>query len=195
MKRLLFILLLTVLAGFVVPMSGLTLLGAAIGLGGLTTFGVGQFMSQRTSDGAYVDAMLKAYRRTLQLTLQQARSMEQVVADPTVKVLADTPDKAVVWGFAMGLHDQVAEVLRRNLQDQSANPSATGTAYYPIWLGTSPATHGDGMAGGSLFSGSGMPDIGGMFSAIGSIGSSPSSSGGGFGGGGSFGGGGGGGSF
>jgi hypothetical protein len=53
------------------------------------------------------------------------------------------------------------------------------------------------MAGGSIFSGSGMPDIGGMFSAVGSIGSSPpsSSSGGGFGGGGSSGGGGGGGSF
>ena len=55
--------------GFVIPMSGLTLLGAATGAGGLVSWGLGQFMSQRTSNGAYVDAMLKAYRRTLQKTL------------------------------------------------------------------------------------------------------------------------------
>ena len=86
-----------VAGGFVIPMSGLTLLGAGAGLGGAVTWAFGQAMSQRTSNGAYVDAMLKAYRRTLQKTLEQARSMQQVVADPTVKLLADTPDKAVVW--------------------------------------------------------------------------------------------------
>ena len=188
-----------VLGGFVIPMSGLTLLGVATGVGGLITFGFGQAMSQRTPNGAYVDAMLKAYRRTLQKTLEQARSMEQVVADPTVRLFADTPDKAVVWGFALGLHDEVSGVLRRNLEDQAATPSSTSNAYFPLWLGTSPSSFSDvgGDAGGSIFSGSGMPDLGGMFSAIGSIGSSPSSSssGGGFGGGGSSGGGGGSGSF
>jgi uncharacterized membrane protein YgcG len=188
-----------VLGGFLIPMSGLTLLGAATGVAGLVTFGIGQAMSQRTPNGAYVDAMLKAYRRTLQKTMEQARSMEQVVADPTVKLLADTPDKAVVWGFALGLHDEVAAVLRRSLEDQAQQPSGTNGAYYPLWLGSSPSPSSmeAGMAGGSIFSGSGMPDIGGMFSAVGSIGSAPasSSSGGGFGGGGSSGGGGGGGSF
>jgi uncharacterized membrane protein YgcG len=188
-----------VFGGFVIPMSGLTLLGAATGVGGLVTWALGQAMSQRTPNGAYVDAMLKAYRRTLQKTMEQARSMEQVVADPTVKQLADTPDKAVVWGFALGLHDEVADVLRRNLEDQAKDPSSATGAYYPLWLGSSPSSFGGGgMAGGSIFSGSGMPDIGGMFSAVGSIGSSPpssSSGGGGFGGGGSSGGGGGGGSF
>ncbi len=188
-----------VLGGFVIPMSGLTLLGVATGVGGLITFGFGQAMSQRTPNGAYVDAMLKAYRRTLQKTLEQARSMEQVVADPTVRLFADTPDKAVVWGFALGLHDEVSGVLRRNLEDQAATPSSTSNAYFPLWLGTSPSSFSGvgGDAGGSIFSGSGMPDLGGMFSAIGSIGSSPSSSssGGGFGGGGSSGGGGGSGSF
>jgi uncharacterized membrane protein YgcG len=186
-----------VLGGFLIPMSGLTLLGAATGVGGLATWGIGQFMSQRTPNGAYVDAMLKAFRRTLQKTMEQARSMEEVVADPTVKLLADTPDKAVVWGFALGLHDEVAEVLKRNLEDQAADPSRATGAYYPLWLGSSPSSLGAGMAGGSIFSGSGAPDIGGMFSAVGSIGSSPasSSSGGGFGGGGGGGGGGGSGSF
>ena len=191
---------LLIFGGFAIPMSGLTLLGGAIGLGGVASWGIGQFMSQRSKDGAYVDAMLKAYRRTLHKTLEQARSMEQVVAEPTVRLLADTPDRAVVWGFALGLHDEVAEVLRRNLEDQQADPSSVGTAYYPLWLGTSPSSAARGMAigGGSIFSGSGVPDIGGMLSAVGSIGSTPASSssdGGGFGGGGSSGGGGGSGSF
>lgn len=196
---------LALVGGFVIPMSGLTLLGAAIGAGGLASWVIGQFMSQRTSNGAYVDAMLKAYRRTLEKTLEQARSMEQVVADETVRILADTPDKAVVWGFALGLHDMVADVLRRGLEDQAADAPGAQPAYYPIWLGGSPssfssATGGGGgfAGGGSIFSGSGVPDIGGMFSAVGSIGSSPSSSssdGGGFGGGGGGGGGGGSGSF
>ena len=187
-----------VFGGFAIPMSGLTLLGAATGVGGLVSWAIGQAMSQRTPNGAYVDAMLKAYRRTLQKTMEQARSMEQVVADPTVRLFADTPDKAVVWGFALGLHDQVADVLRRNLEDQAKDPATATGAYYPLWLGSTTSSFGDGMASGSIFSGSGMPDIGGMFSAVGSIGSSPpssSSGGGGFSGGGSSGGGGGGGSF
>jgi uncharacterized membrane protein len=123
--------------------------------------------------------------------------MEQVVADPTVKLLADTPDKAVVWGFALGLHDDVAKVLQRTLEDHANDPSTATGAYFPLWLGSSPSSIEAGMTGGSIFSGSGMPDIGGMFSAVGSIGSSPpsSSSGGGFGGGGSSGGGGASGSF
>jgi hypothetical protein len=91
----------------------------------------------------------------------------------------------------------VAEVLRRDLEDHPGDPSTSGGAYFPLWLGSAPWTSGEGMATGSIFSGSGVPDIGGMFGAIGSIGSSPpsSSSGGGFGGGGSSGGGGGSGSF
>ncbi len=194
---------LAVWASFAIPMSGATLLGAGIGVGGLVTFGLGQAMSQRTREGAYADAMLKAYRRTLEKTLEQARNMEQVVADETVRMLADTPDKAVVWGFALGLHAQVGAVLQRGLADQPADAAARGAAYYPLWLGSSPgsmaaADGGDIFAGsGGIFSSSGMPDIGGMFSAIGSVGSSPpsSSGGGGFGGGGGGGGGGGSGSF
>jgi len=192
-----------VFAGFLIPMSGATLLGAAAGVGGLITVGLGRAMSQRTKEGAYADAMLKAYRRTLEKTLEQARSMEQVVADETVRMLADTPDKAVVWGFALGLHAEVGAVLQRGLEDQPANAATRGPAYYPLWLGSSPGSmagaDGGGIFAGSggIFSGSGMPDIGGMFSAIGSVGSSPpsSSGGGGFGGGGGGGGGGASGSF
>ena len=177
--------------GNTIPMSGLTLVGGALVVGGLVTGAFGTQMSKRTPNGAYVDAMLRAFRRTLEKTLAQARSMAEVVQDPTVRVLADTPDKAVVWGVALGLHQEVGEVLAREMADpQTRAMSQSSGAYYPMWLGTSAGSSaGDG--GGGLFSGSGIPDIGGMLGTVGSIGSAPSSSsGGGFGGGGGGGGGG-----
>jgi uncharacterized membrane protein YgcG len=192
--------------GFTIPMSGATLLGIALIVGGLGTLAFGRAMSQRTKAGAYVDAMLTAYRRTLEKTLEQARSMREVVAEPTVRTLADTPDKAVVWGIALGLHAQVSEVLARGLADHRATGGSAGDSYYPVWLGSTSSggwsgsgtqSSGSIVAGsGSIFSGSGIPDFGGMVSALGSIGSTPASSssgssGGGFSGGGGGGGGGG----
>ena len=189
--------------GYLVPMSGLTLLGLALGIGGIGTVAIGAAMSQRTKNGAYVDAMLKAYRRTLQKTMQQARDMNQVVEDPQVRTLADTPDKAVVWGIALGLQSEVAKVLERSLADRRESGATATGGYYPVWLGSgSSSSLSDGSIGGGsggfggLFSGGGTPDVGGMFGSLGSIGSSPASSsssggGGGFGGGGGGGGGGG----
>jgi hypothetical protein len=107
----------------------------------------------------------------------------------------------VVWGIALGLHREIAQVLERSM---AAMRDGTVTAtYYPTWMGTgSPGSFsaspvsGDGGGFGGLFSGGGSPDVGGMFSSLGSMGSSPpssssSGSGGGFGGGGGGGGGGG----
>jgi hypothetical protein len=174
-------------------MSGLTLVGIALILGGMVTMAFGTQMSKRTPNGAYVDAMLKAYRRTLEKTLAQARSMAEVVAVPAVRVLADTPDKAVVWGVALGLHEEVGQVLARELADPQARAAAQATgSYYPVYLGSGSGSGSGG--GGSLFSGSGVPDLGGMIGTVGDIGSAPASSssgGGGFGGGGGGGGGGG----
>lgn len=199
-----------VFVGISVPMSGAVLFGGALVLGGLGTAGFGRAMSQRTPQGAYVDAMLTAYRRTLRRTMDQARSFGEVIDQPEIARLADTPDKAVVWGMALGLHDEVAALLARGLEDQRQATGSPAGAYYPRWLGSTPGSSWSGasaadMAGGvsygsgSIFSGSAMPDIGGMFDALGSVGSTPpsssSSSGGGFSGGGSSGGGGGSGSF
>ena len=201
-----------ILVGISVPMSGAVLFGGALVLGGLGTAGFGQAMSQRTPQGAYVDAMLTAYRRTLRKTMDQARSFGEVIEQPEIARLADTPDKAVVWGMALGLHDEVVALLARGLEDQRQATGSPAGAYYPVWLGSSPGSSWSGaaaadMAGGvsygsgSTFSGSAMPDIGGMFDALGSVGSTPpsssssSSGGGGFSGGGSSGGGGGSGSF
>ncbi len=192
--------------GIAVPVSGAVLLGGALVLGAVGTFGFARSMSQRTSQGAYVEAMLTAYRRTLSKTMDQARSMGEVIREPEVAVLADTPDKAVVWGLALGLHDEVSEVLARGLEERVRADGSPAGAYYPVWLGSShsgawsAASTGGGAgsisaASGSIFSGSAVPDIGGMFSALGSVGSTPpstssSSGGGGFSGGGGGGGGG-----
>jgi len=199
--------------GVILPMSGAVMFGAALLLGGVGAIGFGQAMSKRTPQGAYVDAMLTAYRRTLQKTMDQARNFGQVIEQPEIAKLADTPDKAVVWGMALGLHDEVAALLARGLEEQQKATGSPAGAYYPLWLGStngsswSGATAGDLAGGvsygsGSIFSGSAMPDIGGMFDALGSVGSTPpssssssSSGGGGFSGGGSSGGGGGSGSF
>ena len=201
----------TVFAGIAIPMSGLVLVGAALILGGIGTIGFGTAMSQRTDAGAYVDAMLIAYRRTLRKTMEQARDIGEVVEDPDIAKLADTPDKAVVWGIALGLRDEVSALLARGLAEHRTSTGSTAGAYYPIWLGSSSSdgwsaasvgAGGVSIGSGSAFSDSAIPDIGGMFSALGSVGSSPpssssssSSGGGGFSGGGGGGGGGGSGSF
>ena len=105
-------------------------------LGGIGTIGFGVAMSQRTQSGAYVDAMLTAYRRTLRKTMEQARSMGEVVQHPEVAKLADTPDKAVVWGLALGLHNEVSALLARGLEEQRATTGSPAGAYYPMWLGS-----------------------------------------------------------
>jgi uncharacterized membrane protein len=151
-----------------------------------------------TMPGAMIRAMLAAYRRTLQKTMAQARSMDQVVAEAGLDWL-DTPDQAVVWGTALGLQGEIEGVLSRSLEDVQQGRTSGAVPYFPIWYQNSSGSAfmgsaGDAGSGGSLFSDSGIPDLGGMMSALGTIGNSPSSSGGGgggFSGGGSGGGGGG----
>ena len=194
--------------GISIPMSGAVMLGAALVIGGVGTLLFGRAMSQRTANGAYVEAMLTAYRRTLRKTMEQTRSMGEVMEEPAIARLADTPDRAVVWALALGLHDEVSAVLARGFEEQRASTGSPAGAYYPHWLGSTPgsawsaasAPGGASHGSGSIFSGSAIPDIGGMFSALGSVGSTPPSSsssggGGGFSGGGSSGGGGASGSF
>ncbi|MEO8462978.1 MAG: TPM domain-containing protein [Chloroflexota bacterium] len=189
-------------AGLSLPASGLTLVGGAAIAAGLITQLLAGVMPARTMAGAMSRAWLFAYKRTLARTMDQARSMDQVVKESGLSWL-ETPDEAVVWAVALGLSDKVEDVLGRTMSDSEANGRQVG--YLPTWYqshsGTSMSTgavRGGGGSGG-LFSSSGIPNIGGMFAALGTIGSAPSSGGsgggGGFGGGGSGGGGGAGGGF
>jgi hypothetical protein len=189
--------LVAAVAGLNVPSNGLLLVGIAFVIGAVVMGILARSMPAVSLPGAMIRAMLAAYRRTLKKTMDQARSMDQVVAESGLTWL-ETPDQAVVWATALGLHDEIETVLGRSLEDQREGRVAAGSVWLPLWYGSSigngaGSASGDfagaGAGSGGLFSSSSVPDFGGMMSALGSIGNSPSSSGGG-GGGGGFGGGG-----
>jgi uncharacterized membrane protein YgcG len=185
-----------IVIGFNVPMSGLVLLGGATIAGGLVMTLMAWGMPSVTMPGAMIRAMLAAYKRTLHKTMEQARSMQQVVDEAGLPWL-ETPDQAVVWGTALGLQGDIEDVLRRSLEDAREAPETASATYFPAWYHTSSGSSFASAAavgsGASVFAASAVPDLGGMMSALGTIGNAPSSSGGGggFGGGGGGGGGGG----
>ena len=188
-----------VFGGLNLPSNGLLFLGIGLLVGAGAMALIGRVMPAVTLPGAMIRAMLAAYRRTLKKTMDQARSMDQVVAEANLPWL-DTPDLAVVWGTALGLHHEIDAVMARTLDDQRDGRVAPGSTYVPSWYGVGSgggsAFAGGGGGGGGLFSSSAVPNLGGMMAALGSIGNAPSSSGGGgFGGGGGGGGGGSGGGF
>jgi uncharacterized membrane protein YgcG len=181
-----------VVIGANVPSNGLLLLGVGVALGGGVILLLSRSMPAVTVPGSMIRAMLAAYRRTLEKTMAQARSMNQVVEEAHLPWL-ETPDQAVVWGVALGLQKNVEDVLERSVHDLEKGEAAPNT-YVPAWYGSGSGTGaGGGSEGGGLYSSSAIPNIGGMMAVLGTIGNSPSSSGGGggFGGGGSGGGGGG----
>ena len=67
------------IAGLNIPISGLTLIGVGAIAGGIVVLIIARAMPAVTMPGAMIRAMLAAYRRTLQETMAQARSMQQVV--------------------------------------------------------------------------------------------------------------------
>ena len=181
------------------PSGGILTLGVGVIVAGVVYLGLSGSMPSRTMPGAMFRAMLEAYRRTLQKTMEQARSMADVARDSAIPLI-ESPDDAVVWGVALGLHDEVQTVLERTALDAASG--VTQSAWMPVWYGST----GQGFAGGGggggwapgMMSSSPIPDFGGMMGALGTIGNAPSSSGssgGGFGGGGGGGGGGAGGGF
>jgi hypothetical protein len=190
-----------IIAALNIPSSGLLLVGIGLLIGAVIVGILATSMPAVSLPGAMIRAMLAAYRRTMKKTMDQARSMDQVVAEAGLPWL-ETPDQAVVWGTALGLHDEIEAVLGRALEDQREGRVAPGAVWLPTWYATSLGAGGAaGLSGdfagagpshgGGLFASSAMPDFGGMMSALGTIGNSPSSSGsGGSGGGGGFGGGG-----
>jgi uncharacterized membrane protein YgcG len=180
------------------PSTGLLLVAVAAIAAAVAMFVIARAMPQRTMEGARMYAQLAAYRRTLQKTLEASRTMDQVVAS---KVLpwVETPDQAVVWAYALGLHEEAEEVLERSMEDVRTGAASPTRTYFPLWFGIGPRS-APRISGGSrtptagLFSSGVVPDFTAMTAALSTIGNSPSSSGSGGGGfsGGSSGGGGGG---
>jgi len=176
--------------GLFLPSSGVVLLALALIVSAIALVPIASAMPACTRSGAVIRAMLEAYRRTLEKTMAQARSMGQVVAESAIPLI-ETPDDAVAWGVALGLQDEVEQVLARSSEDAQAG--ATGY-YMPTWyLAGGGADGADGGGGGwapGLMSSSPIPNLGGMMTALGTIGNSPvsssSGSSGGSGGGGGF---------
>lgn len=183
-----------VFVGANLPSDGLIVVAVGQLIAGGVLIGLARSMPARTMPGAMIRAMLEAYRRTLQKTMAQARSMGEVVAATAIPLI-ESPDDAVVWGVALGLQEDVEDVLRRTADDLEHGRSTGG--YMPLWYGsTDRGVGGTGASGGwapGLMSSSPIPSFAGMMAALGTIGNSPSSSGsgGGFSGGSSGGGGGG----
>jgi uncharacterized membrane protein YgcG len=165
-------------------MTGGSSIVVAAGAAGIATMLIARFMPARTMDGARLVAWLSAYQRTLRKTLEGARSMTEVAAS-RVLPWAETPDQALVWGVALGLHEEVEAVLARSMAAVGTAAGGSG-AWLPGWYGV-----GGRSTGGSPGSPASLvPDFGGMFAALNSLGKSATSSGShGFGGGGGFGGG------
>ena len=161
----------------------------------IAMFVLARVMPQRTMSGAMVYAWLAAYRRTLERTLAGARSMDEVVASHVLPWV-ETPDQAIVWGYALGLHHEVEDVLERTIETgRETAASGQRPPYLPAWYVVGSPSSSPGGASG-MFSSSAIPDFAGMTAALSTIGASASSSSGGssggsFGGGGSGGGGGG----
>ena len=125
-----------IVLGLNIPILGLTLLGGAAIAGGIVVIIIAQAMPAVTMPGAMIRAMLAAYRRTLQKTMAQARSMQQVVDEAGLAWL-DTPDQAVVWGTALGLQGEIEGVLSRSLEDVQEGRTTSGAVpYFPFWYQT-----------------------------------------------------------
>ncbi len=167
----------TFILGANLPSSGALLLGVSLVGSGIAVLAISVAMPTRTQAGAVIRAMLEAYRRTLEKTMAQARSMGQVVAESAIPLI-ESPDDAVAWGVALGLQDEVERVLARSAEDMQAG----GSGYYmPTWYqaggsGSDAVGRGGGWAPG-LMGSSPIPNFGGMMAALGTIGNSPASSG------------------
>ena len=181
---------------FLLDASGGFLGGSALVIAAVVTSITAWFMPCRTRLGAMLQAMLAAYKRTLQYTLAQSSSMDEVVGSRALPWVT-TPDAAMAWGVALGLNAEIEMLLSRTLGASQSAGRQVG--WYPMWFVGAGQAGGFGGAGGvgggsGLFSASAIPDGGSMMSSLGSFGSTAGGGGGGgFGGGGGGGGGAGGG--
>jgi hypothetical protein len=105
-------------------------LAGGIGAGGLVTYLAAPAMTAKTREGAEMKAQLAAYRRTLKLTFDQARTMDDAVTSSGLKWL-ETPDQGLVWGMALGLRREIEALLARTADDLRQGRGAA--AYVPAW--------------------------------------------------------------
>jgi hypothetical protein len=92
---------------------------------GAATFVVSGWMPARTEDGAMLAAMLDAYRRTLEATIAQAKTLEQVVVMRPLPWVG-TPAEEIAWSVAFGLDRQIDGLLTQSLEVSESGGWPTG---------------------------------------------------------------------
>jgi len=107
--------------------------GLALGIlaGGVATWMLAPAMTTTTLEGVQMKAELAAFRRTLQQTFGQSRSMEAALGASGFTWL-ETPDQALVWGVALGLCSDIEALLARTADDLRDGQPPNGT-YAPAW--------------------------------------------------------------
>jgi uncharacterized membrane protein YgcG len=134
---------------------------------------ISRLMAARTTEGSWAVGMALAYRNTMRHEMGTAPGVVSAQQRAQLKMpWLETPDALIVWAVALGLADEVGNLLKRSTDDPaSAN-------WHPAWYAGSAAS---------------FSSFGSSISSINVT--AASSSGGGYGGGSSGGGGGGGGGF
>jgi hypothetical protein len=94
-------------------------------IAGATTFFVSTAMPARTGEGAQLAGWLSAYRRTLEATISQAESLEQVVEMKPLPWVG-TPTEEIAWAVAFGLDRQIDSLLSQSLEVSQAGGWPTG---------------------------------------------------------------------
>ncbi|MHB8960269.1 MAG: TPM domain-containing protein [Candidatus Limnocylindrales bacterium] len=143
----------------------------------VVTIGVGlviaRSMASRTKDGSWALGMALAYRNTLRHEIGEAPGVVTAQEHARLKLpWLETPDALIMWAIALGLADEVGDLIGRSIND------AASAQWHPVWYTGSAAS---------------FASFGSSISSITTT--AASSSGGGYGGGSSGGGGGGGGGF
>jgi hypothetical protein len=105
--------------------AAVSVVGLGILVAGVVTFAVSGAMPARTKEGAMLAAMLNAYGRTLEATIAQAQSLEQVVVMRPLPWVG-TPTEEIAWGVAFGLDRQIDSLLGHSLEVSEAGGWPTG---------------------------------------------------------------------
>src|SRR5207248_1876474 len=124
-----------VLANGVAASSDLvTGLGVGGLFGGIATWAIAPRMVQPTAEGGRIRAQLAAYRRTRQQTFRTALDVHDAVGRGGLTWLA-TPDEALVWGFGLGLRDDIAALLARTRPTGTTEREVTAPDWYRLRRG------------------------------------------------------------
>ena len=138
------------------------LIGGAAIAGGIVVCLFAQGMPAVTMPGAMIRAMLAAYRRTLEKTMEQARSMQQVVDEAGLDLARDARPGGRVGHGARAAGSRSRASCSASLEDVQQQPSLgarrpTSRSGTDTSDGSSFASGVAAGSGGSIFSGSAVP--------------------------------------